>query len=150
MYSDSLSEEQLAELREAFQLFDRDGDGKINVKEFAIVMRALGQTPTEEDIKEYARSIVEQDGTVSLDKFIITMAKQLVKHKSTKEELYEAFRVFDREGTGYIDAVELKHILTTLGEKLTEDEANEMIAIADPQNTGRIKYEELINILTTI
>lgn len=150
MAQNQLSEEQLAELKEAFQLFDRDSDGKITVKEFAIVMRALGQTPTEEDIKKYATNIVDQDGAISLDNFIITMAKQVTKQKSTKEELYEAFRVFDRGGTGYIDATELRHILTTLGERLTDDEANEMIAIADPQKTGQIKYSELIKILTTV
>lgn len=150
MSQNQLSEEQLAELKEAFQLFDRDGDGKITVKEFSIVMRALGQIPTEEDIKKYTTSIIDQDGTISLDNFIITMANQVAKRKSTKEELHEAFRVFDRDDTGYIDAVELKHILTTLGERLTDDEANEMIAIADPQKTGQIKYSELIKILTTV
>jgi calmodulin len=37
-----LSEEQIDELREAFALFDKSGDGKINVKEMQVIMRSIG------------------------------------------------------------------------------------------------------------
>jgi calmodulin len=37
-----LSEEQVAEFREAFSLFDKDGDGTISTKELGTVMRSLG------------------------------------------------------------------------------------------------------------
>jgi hypothetical protein len=43
---EQLSEEQIAEFKEAFSLFDRDGDGKITSKELGTVMRSLGANPT--------------------------------------------------------------------------------------------------------
>ena len=46
--ADQLSEEQIAEFKEAFSLFDRDGDGTITTKELGTVMRSLGQNPTGE------------------------------------------------------------------------------------------------------
>lgn len=36
-----------SEFKEAFSLFDKDGDGTITTKELGTVMRSLGQNPTE-------------------------------------------------------------------------------------------------------
>nr|CAD7198741.1 unnamed protein product [Timema douglasi] len=49
----SYSEDQLAEFQEAFQLFDSRGDGKIHVTQIGDVLRALGQNPTESDVKKF-------------------------------------------------------------------------------------------------
>merc|ERR1711865_641239 len=46
-------------------------------------------------------------------------------------ELIEAFKVFDRDGNGFISAAELRHVMTNLGEKLTDEEVDEMIREAD-------------------
>ncbi len=46
--ADQLTEEQIAEFKEAFSLFDKDGDGTITTKELGTVMRSLGQNPTGE------------------------------------------------------------------------------------------------------
>ena len=42
-----LSVQQISELKEAFQLFDRDGDGTISTDELGIVLRSIGQNPTD-------------------------------------------------------------------------------------------------------
>jgi calmodulin len=39
---EELTEEQKLELKEAFSLFDRDGDGTITIKELQVVMRSIG------------------------------------------------------------------------------------------------------------
>ncbi len=46
-----LTDERLAECREAFALFDRDGDGAITIKEVGSVLRCLGQNPTQAELK---------------------------------------------------------------------------------------------------
>jgi len=43
----------LTEFQEAFQLFDNRGDGKINVNQIGDALRALGQNPTESDVKKF-------------------------------------------------------------------------------------------------
>ena len=53
----SLSEETLTEFRQAFQLFDKDGDGHITVAEFREVMLAIGQNPSEEDIISMIKTV---------------------------------------------------------------------------------------------
>merc|ERR1712096_340556 len=49
----------------------------------------------------------------------------------SEEEIREAFRVFDKDGNGFISAAELRHVMTNLGEKLTDEEVDEMIREAD-------------------
>ena len=42
----------------------------------------------------------------------------------SEQEIREAFRVFDKEGTGSITATDLKVVMNNLGENLTDDEVN--------------------------
>ena len=54
-----LSEEQIGEFREAFLMFDRDGDGTITTNELGTVMRSLGQNPTEIELQDMINEIDE-------------------------------------------------------------------------------------------
>ena len=65
----------------------------------------------------------------------------------TEEELIEAFKVFDRDGNGFISAAELRHVMTNLGEKLTDEEVDEMIREADVDGDGQINYEEFVKMM---
>lgn len=67
--ADQLTEEQIAEFKEAFSLFDKDGDGTITTKELGTVMRSLGQNPTEAELQDM---INEVDADGNYYKFIVT------------------------------------------------------------------------------
>ena len=51
----------VTDFKEAFSLLDKDGDGTINTKELGILMRSLGQNPTEQELEEIIREI-DMDG----------------------------------------------------------------------------------------
>lgn len=55
--------------------------------------------------------------------------------------LREAFKMFDRDGNGFIDADELRLCMMNLGEKLTLEEVEEMIREVDVDFDGRMNYE---------
>lgn len=63
--ADQLTEEQIAEFKEAFSLFDKDGDGTITTKELGTVMRSLGQNPTEAELQDMINE-VDADGEYCL------------------------------------------------------------------------------------
>ena len=138
----ALSEDQQFEFQEAFNLFDSDHDGKITVSELGIVMRSLGQNPTEKELQD----IVKGQSSVDFNQFCQLMTEQM-KNVDSREELEEAFHVFDKEGKGFISASELKHIMTTLGEKMTQNEVEDMIKEADVNGDGQINYEHFVKMM---
>ena len=61
-----LQEEQIAEFKEAFDLFDKDGSGEITPKKLGTVLRSLGQNPTKTELQDM---IEEVDATGSAGVF---------------------------------------------------------------------------------
>ncbi|SAL94865.1 hypothetical protein [Absidia glauca] len=81
------------------------------------------------------------------------MLARKMKDTDSQEEIQEAFKVFDKDGNGYISAAELRHVMTslgTLGEKLSEEEVDEMIREADVDGDGQINYEEFVKMMVRI
>ena len=147
---EQLTEEQIAEFKEAFSLFDKDGDGTITTKELGTVMRSLGQNPTEAELLDMINEVdADGNGTIDFPEFLSLMARKM-KDTDTEEELIEAFKVFDRDGNGFISAAELRHVMTNLGEKLTDEEVDEMIREADVDGDGQINYEEFLRQIAAV
>lgn len=137
----TLTDEQIAEFKEAFSLFDKDGDGTITTSELGTVMRSLGQNPTEAELQDMINEVdADGNGTIDFEEFLLMMARKM-KDTDSEEELREAFRVFDKDGNGFISAAELRHVMTNLGEKLTDEEVDEMIREADLDGDGMVNYE---------
>ena len=80
------------------------------------------------------------NGTIDFPEFLTMMARKM-KDTDSEEEIKEAFRVFDKDGNGFISAAELRHVMTNLGEKLTDEEVDEMIREADTDGDGQVNYE---------
>jgi len=85
------------------------------------------------------------NGTIDFPEFLTMMARKM-KDTDSEEEIREAFRVFDKDGNGFISAAELRHVMTNLGEKLTDEEVDEMIREADIDGDGQVNYEGLYSI----
>ncbi|XP_060602181.1 calmodulin-A-like isoform X1 [Ruditapes philippinarum] len=145
---EQLTEEQIAELKEAFGLFDKDGDGDISTKELGTVMRSLGQNPSDEELEDMVREVdVDGNGTIDFDEFLQMMSRKM-KETDTEEEIKEAFKIFDKDGNGLISPAELRSVMCNLGEKLTDEEVEEMIKEADHDGDGMINYEEFVKMMT--
>ncbi len=104
-----------------------------------MVLRTLGQNPTEAEVQDMINEVskkktinwiklfkklfqtqVDEDGSGAIDfgEFLVMMANKM-KESNGEEELKQAFRVFDRDGNGYISSAEFRYVMTHLGEKST-------------------------------
>jgi calmodulin len=145
--ADQLTEEQIAEFKEAFSLFDKDGDGFITTKELGTVMRSLGQNPTEAELQDTINELDwNNNATIDFSEFLIVAART-IRYPDPEKEMMEAFRVFDKDGSGFISAAELRHVVTNLGEKLTDEEVDEIIRDADVDAYGRTNYAEFVKMM---
>ena len=145
---DDLSEEQKAEFKEAFSLFDKDGDGTINPSELGVVMRSLGQNPSEEELTEMIEEADSNgNGTIEYQEFLYLMV-HLMSKVDPEEDTKYAFSVFDKNGDGFIDAPELKEFMVGVGETtLNEAEVKEMIKKADTNDDGKLSYQEFATMM---
>lgn len=80
------------------------------------------------------------NGTIDFSEFLTMMARKM-KETDSEDELREAFKVFDKDGNGFISSAELRHVMRNLGEKLTDEEVDEMIKEADIDGDGQVNYE---------
>jgi len=148
--AEHLTGEQTAEFREAFALFDKDGDGTISTKELGQVMNSLGQKPTPQELENMIREVdTDGNGEIDFDEFLTMMARKL-KETDLEEDIREAFRVFDNKNTGTISTQELRHIMSNLGEKMKDHEIDEMILHADIDGDGMVNYNEWVTMMTSI
>ncbi|XP_037764712.1 centrin-2 isoform X2 [Chelonia mydas] len=117
-----LTEDQKQEIREAFDLFDTDGTGNIDVKELKVAMRALGFEPKKEEIKKMISDIDKEGiGKISFHDFLVVMTQKMAE-KDSKEEILKAFKLFDDDETGKSLSKTLNVWPRNLGENLTDEE----------------------------
>lgn len=137
------SADEIADFRAAFNLYDKDGDGKITAKELEEAMRSLGVELTKEGIRDMINGVdIDLNGMIGFDEFI---AMKMRNKKSTDtQRLQEAFQRFDKDGDGYITQGELKLAMTELGNQLTEEELRAMIEYADVDGDGKVDFTEFL------
>lgn len=139
---ENLTPEQIQEFRQAFDIIDQNKDGIITVDDLASIMRAIGQSPTHNELQDMIRE-VDADGNENIDftEFLALMSRQM-RQSEVEEELKEAFRVFDRDNDGYITAHELKNFLLSLGLDSKPEVVQRMISEADRDHDGKISFNE--------
>merc|ERR1719297_692159 len=126
-----LFNEQIQEFRDAFDHFDEDNDGKMDLHELEFLMNALGETPSQEDLIALVREVgADEQHRITFSVFLTLMARKKADNE-IEEELIESFKIFDKNGDGFIVADELEETIMNLGETLTKEEVQEMILEAD-------------------
>lgn len=166
----TLTEEEIKDLRTAFDLLDRDQDGHVTPEELQFMLRNLGIHVRDELIDDLLREASRTgSGLIDETEFLQWVARiQALKEETSTsnssssssststtqaadddltQDLVAAFRVFDRDGNGYITRDELKSAMDMIGENVTEYQLNEMLELADADKDGRINYEEFARLL---
>ena len=146
-FIDTLTTEQILEFREAFQTFDKDGNGSITTKELGTVMRSLGQNLSESEIKEIIDEVDEdKNGTIDFQEFLSLMARKM-KIIDKEDELIDAFKILDLDGTGKISKYQLRYIILSTESCFTGDDIEELLKITDVDDDGNIDLHDFIKIL---
>ncbi|XP_059636946.1 calcium-dependent protein kinase 29 isoform X2 [Cornus florida] len=121
--AENLSEEEIKGLKQMFKNMDTDGSGAITYDELKTGLSRLGSKLTEAELQQLMEAAdVDKNGTIDYSEFITAT---MHRHKLDKEEnLYKAFRYFDRDESGFITRDELRHAMAQygMGDEATIDE----------------------------
>ncbi|PHT31643.1 Calcium-dependent protein kinase 1 [Capsicum baccatum] len=139
--AESLSEEEIAGLKEMFRMIDTDNSGQITFEELKDGLKRFGSNLKESEIYDLMQAAdVDNSGTIDYGEFI---AATLHLNKIERQDhLFAAFSYFDKDGSGYITADELQHACEEFG--IGDVRMEEMIREADQDNDGRIDYNEFV------
>jgi len=138
-----LSKEVVADLKEVFMLFDKDEDGVLSFPELEVVMKNLGQVPTETELLRMVREVSEDKvyDTIEFNEFLQMISKQRASPVGL-EDLVDAFRIFDTEDDGRIPLRDFRKAMEQLGDPLSSQQLDGLLKAADPYREGAIRYRE--------
>merc|ERR1711935_620320 len=98
----ALTEEQVDECREAFEMFDIDQSGAIDVRELKAAIRALGMNVSADELKKMVGDVDKDgNGTIEFPEFLSMMTAKM-SSEATEEEIAKCFKLFDHDATGMI------------------------------------------------
>jgi len=131
--------------KEAFSLFDKRGNGRVNIESLGDLLRACGQNPTLAEIRDLEKSV---GGDFDFPTFSTLLNRPNgFRDPGEPEEYTRGFQVFDKDLTGYIGVGQLRYILTNLGEKMSDEEVDELLKScpeAVDAKTGEVRYLDLV------
>ncbi|KAI0984885.1 hypothetical protein GJ496_005129 [Pomphorhynchus laevis] len=131
-------------LREAFQYLDKNGDGRVSVREITSFIRGIGQPCSYEGV----RALIQKLTRTGEDYIDFKDFMEILSEPSTSQnDYYQIFNVFDKNGDGYICADELNEIMKSLGENLTQEDIEDMINEADYDGDKKVNFKEFLRIV---
>lgn len=147
-----LSEEEMEDIREAFDLFDTNRRGSLDMHAFVVAVGAFGFQVGKEEANQMVISVMESlgggtfSGRVDYDTFL-EVIRLLTSRRDPVKQLMKAFDLFDVDSTGKISVENIQAISKKLGERLAESEIRGMIHEFDRDLDGYISRQEFLYIM---
>eukprot|EP00930_Biecheleria_cincta_P096346 TRINITY_DN88210_c0_g1_i1.p1 TRINITY_DN88210_c0_g1~~TRINITY_DN88210_c0_g1_i1.p1 ORF type:complete len:693 (+),score=154.77 TRINITY_DN88210_c0_g1_i1:244-2079(+) len=147
------TDDETAHLRDIFSSLDRDGNGHITIQELRGAIESTGVQIPEDLVELTLQADTDGGGTIEYTEFL---AATLDKQKVIREEVvWEAFRIFDQDGSGTITKKELLRILTgSNGDKIRQAHGNKAVENFldeyDVSGDDAIDFDEFMEMLNKV
>lgn len=139
--AESLSAEEVAGIKQGFDLMDTNKQGKINVVELKAGLQKLGHQIPDSDVQMLMDAgDVDKDGYLNYAEFVAISVH--LRKIGNDDHLKEAFEFFDKNKNGYIEVEEIREALADEIESNYEEVIAAIIHDVDTDKDGRISYEE--------
>ena len=144
-----LTEQEICELHEAFNIFDVESDGSIDSKQLIILMNSLKQYPSKKELDKILDEFnIDKNGLIYFNQFLKIMAKRLKDIKEDEDRhLKNLFSSLDRNNNGLISIHEIRYIVTHSSENISEKDIETIMKEADTDGDGLISLEEFMTIM---
>jgi len=142
---------QLETLQTAFDAIDTEKTGAIGAAAIGTILKDCGVRVSDEELMEIILEVDDDgSGLLEFEEFAQLAAKFLLEEDlvEMKKELKEAFRIYDKEGLGYITNEVFLEILRELDPKLTQENLDDIIEEIDEDGSGTVDFEEFMQMMT--
>merc|ERR1719228_2872737 len=115
-----------------------------------MILKSMGVKVEKDDMENYAGEVDEEEsGKFSFFMFCQVAAKFMIEddEEQMKEELKEAFRIYDKESQGFITNDILKEILREIDATLTEEDLDHIIEEVDEDGSGTMDFDEFVEMM---
>lgn len=147
---DRLSTKQITILKEQFDSFDKDGDGKLTLSDTEAMMRSFGQNPSKEEVAAKHNALdKDRNGIIDFEEFVAGMSGTLAEAVN-EDEFGKIFFLLDKDKDGYLNRKEIREGLAAGcgglegGGELTDDEVNDVLEEHDTDKDGKLSYDEFV------
>ncbi|RUP13807.1 hypothetical protein BC936DRAFT_139715 [Jimgerdemannia flammicorona] len=145
-----LDPEQLADMKAAFALYDKDNDGVVTTVEFASTLAGFGVDIRGTQFEDLiVRCDADNNGSIDFDEFVNMMMVSSHSHEEDEqprdpeeEKLMKAFAAYDENGDGFISVEEFHKALTNAGQKVTLKDVEKLVSKVDKDGDGVISFME--------
>merc|ERR1712167_166383 len=143
-----LGEEDVREIKDAFDLFDKDRSGEITVGEMLECMRQLGYDAEDGEAAQHIKNLdTDGSGALEFNEFYDLMTARF-SESTPKSDLERIFKLFDTKNAGSISVADMRAIADQIGDQVTDEELGDMILKNDMDNDGKLTFEDFHNVLT--
>ncbi|KAK9863257.1 hypothetical protein WJX84_001918 [Apatococcus fuscideae] len=142
-----LSRQQMEDLREAFEMFDKRKAGAFTSEDLQKVLKDLGEGTSAKDIDNIIAGLdTDGDGVIDFAQFVLVMMHNVRKAEPEKD-LQGVFSVFDKSGNGLITQEDLRNAIKSMGsQELSEDDISVALGMVE-QKDGQIDYHEFLRLI---
>eukprot|EP00434_Breviolum_minutum_P035920 symbB.v1.2.031809.t1/scaffold3631.1/size52987/3 len=141
-----LSEFQIQELRAKFMALDKQGDGLLSCEELIEGMRHVGYEMSQTELEQIMAAL---DGSgnkcIGYKEFISALIERRVKFD--RQQLFECFKKFDKQGIGRITYQDVKSVMCNA---ITESEWQEIAVVGGPQDSSKmpeLTFDEFVALM---
>lgn len=138
------SPEDRENFKNAFDAFDENRDGLVETSEIGKLLRAVGFNPMPEEVEDMIEDIDAQQ--FDFNSFLYIIYRH-ARECDPEQELIDAFRVFDKDGSGKLKTDTIREILRHLKKPFTEEQINELLSQAKIDKQECIQYEEFVKVM---
>lgn len=147
---DGYTKTEILQLKEAFDLFDLNKKGILNLNDFKKSLNEMGMLSKNQQIDRLINDGIE---TINFPKFVELMGAK--KSCKTDEDVKKLYMIFlnDPEATTCdkkLSVDDFKRVAEDLELELAPDEIDEMINCVQPEEEGFLSYEEFYNIMMKV
>ena len=144
-----LTEQDIYELHDAFDIFDINCDGNISIDKLNSLLFSLKQYITKEELNNILKEEgLDKSETINFNQFLIILGNK-VNQKIIDEDEYlrNLFDTMDRNKNGVISLHELRYIVLHSNEEISEEDIELLMESVDQDKDGFISYNEFLSMM---